>query len=472
MNKVKSNGFFKHSKNYLIAEFFNKGIVFLTIPIFTYLLTPEDYGIISIYAVLISIFIVFMGLNFHTSVARRYHEDEEDFNEFLGTNIVFLIMLNIVLILLFFIFKDSLASFFAIDSNILFIAIIVSSLSVFLQIELSYLQTSQQSKKYVTILVIRNILLTLGAIIWIYLLEDSKYLGKVYSELVIMSIIFIFVIRDLLKLSKFNFNKKFIKYSIGYGVPLIPHTLSGLILLLSDRIIINQISGSYETGLYSFAFNVGMIMSVVVTSFNNAWIPIFYKDLKEKAYSKIQKSAEKYVKIIFAITLFLILFSKEIVIIMADDKYYDALKIVPLILLGFTMVYLYTLYANYAFYRKRTGLISLFTFIAGVINIGLNYLLIPEYGYVAAAWTTLFSYFILFVLHYVNVKFILKENVILLSNILIYLSVLLVGILIYFNIHIENYLLQFTFKIILIIVMLILFFRSEIANLLKGEHTL
>ncbi len=467
MNKVKSNGFFNHSKNYLIAEFFNKGIVFLTIPIFTYLLSPEDYGVISIYAAIISIFIVFMGLNFHTSVARRYHEDTNDFNAFLGFNITFLILLNIVLILIFFMLKEYLATFFAIDSHIFFIAIIVSSLGVFLQVELSYLQTSQQSKKYVTILVIRNILLTLGAIIWIYLLEDNKYLGKIYSELVIMGIIFIFVIRDLLKTSKFKFDKEYIKYSLSYGVPLIPHTLSGLILLQADRIIINQISGSYETGLYSFAFNVGMIMSVFVTSFNNAWIPIFYKDLKENAYNKIQDTSNKYVKIIFIVTLVLILFSKEIVMIMADEKYYDALKIVPIIILGFTMVYLYTLYANYAFYRKKTGLISLFTFIAGIVNVGLNYLFIPEYGYIAAAWTTLFSYFVLFVLHYINVKYILKEKVIRLSNILIQLALLLLFIFIYFNTNIEIYLLELVFRISLIILIAILFFRVEIIKVLK-----
>ena len=458
IKKLKNNNFFNHSKNYLIAEFFNKGIVFLTIPIFTHLLLPEDYGIISIYAVIISIFIVLMGLNIHTSVVRRYHEENDGFNEFLGINIIFLIVINIIFIFLFYLLKNYLASFFGIDSNILFIAIIVSSLSVFLQVELSYLQTSQQSKKYVKILVIRNLLLTLGAIIWIYLLDDNRYLGKVYSEVLIMGVIFIFVFLDLLKIAKFNLNIEHLKYSISYGVPLMVHTLSGLVLLQSDRIIINQISGSYETGLYSFAFNVGMIMSVFVTSFNNTWIPIFYKYLKEKAYVEIQNSVDKYIKIIFIVTLTLVVFSEEIVIIMASEKYYDALKIVPLVIIGFTMVYIYTIFANYAFYRKRTGLISLFTFIAAIINIGLNYLFIPKYGYVAAAWTTLFSYFILFVFHYINVKFVLKENVVQLSKIIFDLIILLLFVLVFVEIEVDEYILQLAIKIFLIAVLIIYFF--------------
>jgi len=471
MSKMKSSGFFNHSKNYLLAEFFNKGILFLTIPIFTYLLSPEDYGIISIYAVVINIFIVLIGLNFHTSVARRYHEEANDFSEFMGSNIIFLSIFNLCIILFLFFIKDSLASFFTIDNNVFFIAIIVSSLSVFLQIELSYLQTSQQSKKYVKILVIRNILLTVGAIVWIFLLEDNKYLGKVYSELLIMSFIFIFVIRDLIKISKFNFDKKFIKYSLAYGLPLIPHTLSGLILLQADRIIINQVAGSYETGLYSFAFNVGMIMSIFVTSFNNAWIPIFYKDLKESAYDKIQSTANKYIKIIFIVALVLILFSKEIVIIMANEKYYDALEIVPIIILGFTFVYLYTLCANYAFYRKKTGLISLFTLIAAVINVFLNYIFIPKYGYIAAAWTTLFSYFILFLLHYGNVKFILKEQTIKLSKILLQLILLFTVIFIYYNVNIKIYILLLLFKVLLILLLSLIFFKTEIKKLLIVQFT-
>ncbi|GAH32940.1 unnamed protein product, partial [marine sediment metagenome] len=73
-------------------------------------------------------------------------------------------------------------------------------------------------------------------------------------------------------------------------------------------------------------------------------------------------------------------------------------------------VFLYTLYGNYSFYRKKTGLISLTTLFAGGINIGLNYWLIPIYGYVAAAYTTLVSYFLLFLFHFLNVKYILKEK--------------------------------------------------------------
>jgi len=216
------------------------------------------------------------------------------------------------------------------------------------------------------------------------------------------------MIYNLVQLSKINFKLEHIKYSIRFGVPLIPHALSGFILAFFDRIIINQLTGSLNTGLYSFAYNVGMLMNIVVMAMNKSWVPIFYENLANKDFKKIDNLAYNYSKYIYFTAIGLILFSKEIVSLMADEKYHTALPIVPIIVIGYVGVFLYTLYGNYSFYRKKTGLISLATLFAGGINIGLNYWLIPIYGYVAAAYTTLISYFLLFLFHFLNVKYILK----------------------------------------------------------------
>jgi O-antigen/teichoic acid export membrane protein len=110
----------------------------------------------------------------------------------------------------------------------------------------------------------------------------------------------------------------------------------------------------------------------------------------------------------------------------------------------------YTMYVNYAFYEKKTYLISIFTIIAGGINIGLNYLWIPQYGYSAAAWTTLVSYLILFLLHYLNVRFIIKFSSI--NSIGKYfidlIPIVMSGYLLYWiNTHEMSYLIQFLIKI-------------------------
>lgn len=473
MNKLKNKdekSLFCHTKNYLIAELFNKGIIFLTIPIFTRLLLPEEYGIISIFGSVIMILNVIMSYNLNITVTRRYHEDYGEFDEFIGTNLIFLLVSNIFFILIAFLLKEQIASLFGIDSIIFFIAVIISALTCVVNIELFYLRASQNSQKYALITVVRGTVLTLGAILWMYLLKENRYLGRVYSQLVTMGFLFLYEMYNLIKISKFKFKLKHLKYSLLFGIPLIPHVFSDFILTQFDRIMINKIIGSGEAGLYSFAYSVGMILLVFIVALNNSWTPIFYKNLKEKKYNEIQNSIEKYSKIIFFIALGLILFSEEIVMLMASQNYYVALRIIPIIILANVAIYLYSLFSNYAFYRKKTGLISLFTFISGLTNIGLNYIFIPKYGYIAAAWTTLVSYVILFVSHYINSKYILKEKVIKLKKIMIDLGILLMIVIGYLSLNIDNYWIEFLVKFFLVTGFVAVVGLEEIKIFLKGNN--
>jgi O-antigen/teichoic acid export membrane protein len=415
--KMKSSSFLNHSKNYLIAEFFNKGLMFLTIPIFTRLLTPDEYGILAVYGSIVTIFTIILGLNFHGSVARYYYEKSNDFNGFLKTNILFLVVFNGVLIPIFYISRNFFGEFFQIGGNLFVIAVIVSILSSFFNIFLASLQASQNSHNYAKTSVFVNSSTIIIAVIWTYFLVENRYYGNVYSQFLVLFSFIIFLLFRFKNIFLNNSNKEYLKYALFFGVPLIPHALSGIVLAQFDRIMINQLIGSFETGIYSFAYNVGLIMNVIVIAMNNSWVPIFYEHLKNNNYYKIQNLAENYSKLIFTIAFALILFGNEIVTLMADNDYFEALSIVPIIIVSYVFVFLYMLYGNYSFYHKKTGLISFNTFLAGFVNIGLNYLFIPKYGYMAAAWTTLVSYVLLFVLHYCNSKYILKENVIGLKNI-------------------------------------------------------
>jgi len=453
--------FFSHAKNYMTAQFFTKAIVFFSIPVFTRLMTPDEYGMISIFTSIIAVATIIMGLNFNGSIVRYYHEDENNFGEFISSNILFLFIFNIVFLIILNHFKNEIASLIEIDLNVFIIAIIVSIFNIPVKIFLSYLQTSKQSKKYSVISASRSLTMIFISVLWVYLLTDKRYLGRMYGQLVVYSLLFIISIFYFIKLGKPKFKLKYIKYSLLYGIPLIPHALSHFILSSFDRIAINQINGSFDTGLYSFAYNVGLIMNVVVIAMNKAWVPIFYDNLKKNNYNRINKIVIKYSKYIFFAAIILVLYSKEIVIIFADEKYYNSLNLVPIIILSYVFVYFYTLFANYSFYRKRTGIISIATLFAGAINVYLNYLFIPRYGYFAAAYTTLFSYMLLFLFHYFNVKFIIKEKIINLKEILYWFLIMMFMILFYFILanYITNYYWLFTLKIILSFINLIILIK-------------
>jgi O-antigen/teichoic acid export membrane protein len=253
------------------------------------------------------------------------------------------------------------------------------------------------------------------SIVWIFLLVSDRHMGVIYATLFVWLAFLLYSIFKLAKMSKFVFKKNYLWYSMVFGLPLLPHALGGYILTYFDRIIIGQLTNMAEVGLYSFAYNVGLIMTIVIASISSAWTPMFFEQMNKKNLAKIEDITRKYAKMVFITALALVLFSREIITILAGVKYHAALEIVPIIILSYVFSFLYGTYLMYSEYRKKTWLISIATVIAAAFNIWLNYLLIPIYGYKIAAYTTFVSYVLLFILHYGTVRFVLKENAIRLS---------------------------------------------------------
>ncbi len=456
--------FISHTKNYLSAGIFTRALSFISVPIFTRLLLPNEYGILAIFSSIISIFDILLGFNIRGAVARYYYEKSNDFAEFLGSNLLLILFFNFFAISLIYLIKDSIANFFVIISYLFLIAILISAFTIPCEMYLAYLQASKQSKKFSLISINKGILSLIVSIIWVYLLKENRYYGQVYSSLLITTVFAVYMIYNLVKLSKLNFKLEHIKYSIRFGVPLIPHAFSGFILAFFDRIIINQLTGSLNTGLYSFAYNVGTVMHIVAMAMNKSWVPIFYQNMANEDFKKIDNLAYNYSKYIYFAAIGLILFSKEIVSLMAAEEYHTALPVVPIIVIGYVGVFLSTLYASYSFYRKKTGLISLATLFAGGINIGLNYWLIPIYGYVAAAYTTLVSYFLLFLFQFLNVKYILKEkDIISIGRVLLNFGWIILSVLVFVftNSYINLIVISLIIKILFVVFIGWMFFIKD-----------
>jgi len=465
--------FVNHAKNYMTAEFFSKGLVFISIPIFTRLMSPEEYGVLSIFLSIISIATIIFSLNFHGAINRYYHEEIKNMGEFITSNLSFIFLFNIILFIIIYIYRIKFSKFINISVNVFTFAIIISILNIPVQMFLSYLQTSKQSKKYFQLTIYKNISTLLLSVLWIYLLNDSRYMGRVYGQFVIYLIFLLIVLYKFFKIGKKRIRIKYIKYSLNFGLPLIPHALSGILLSYFDRLAINQLVGPMNTGLYSFAYNVGMIMNVIVMAMNKAWVPIFYDKFKKNDYSSIDNIVKKYSKYIYISSIFLIFFSREIVMIIADKNYYDSLSIVPIIILSYVLVFFYTLFSNYSFYRKKTFLISIATLGAGLINIVLNYYFIPKYGYEAAAYTTLVSYSFLAIFHFINVKFVLKERMLIVKPLMLdFIYVIFIySIYLYLIYNISNILFLFFIKICLFIISICYLFFKTIKSFYYSQKT-
>ena len=168
--------------------------------------------------------------------------------------------------------------------------------------------------------------------------------------------------------------------------------------------MITWLADSSQTGIYSLVYNFSMIATVITTSLEGVWVPWFYKKLEEKSLKEINIVAKDYINLMTYCLIGVIMVGPEVIKILASYTYWEGIKIIPPVVISNFIIFAYTLYVNIEHYHKKTKGITANTVIAAVTNIILNFLFIPKFGYVAAAYTTLVSYLVSFILHSVKSK--------------------------------------------------------------------
>ncbi|EQB0487692.1 polysaccharide biosynthesis C-terminal domain-containing protein, partial [Cronobacter turicensis] len=255
--------------------------------------------------------------------------------------------------------------------------------------------------------------------------------------------------------------------AIAFSSPLIIHVLSNALLSQVDRLFIAKMLGEGQAGIYSFAYNIGMCILVVVMAWNSSWQPRLYKLLDSNQNEKIVHIINKSSILMLVISFLTILFSKQMVEILADYRYRESFTVVPVILIGNSLIHIYLSYVNFTFYKKKTILVSIGTLLAVTINILLNYLLIPKYGIHGAAWATVVAYLMLAFFHYLIATKMLRSNPISWILLLWYSVILLASY--FFVVYLDSLTLWLSLfiKVITCIFVLIMVMKTKIHNELK-----
>ncbi|MBU3154817.1 oligosaccharide flippase family protein [Clostridium estertheticum] len=385
---------------FTIGTFFIQGISFITMPIFTRMLGTTGFGIVNVYTTWLSVFTTLITLGLLATVNNAKVDFKEKYDEF-ASSILFLATLFAILWFIFaFIFKKQIGNIINLNSILVMCLIIQSFFGFVVDFSNAKLNAEYKYKKFLLISISNAILNTILAIILIYSLKTDKYYGRIGSLLIVAllygTVLYIIAMRKGKKLINF----KYWKYALILSIPAIVHLLSGVILQSVDTVMINSMLGSSAAGIYSFAYKIGMIMYIVWLACNKAWVPWFYENMKEKNYDDIRLKIKYYIALFSVMGFVLIFISPEIGKLMGSSDFYGGLNYVPLIMVGYYFQFLYSIPANLEFYTKNTKLLSLGTLIAALTNVVLNYIMIPRYGAIAATWTTIIAYVILFLYHY------------------------------------------------------------------------
>tara|TARA_B100001245_G_C22880157_1_gene423232 strand:- start:18 stop:1475 length:1458 start_codon:yes stop_codon:yes gene_type:complete len=402
----------KASLWFMIASFFQKGMVALTTPIFTRIMSPDQYGKFMVYMSWYEIVFLFATLNFAAGVYNnamiKFDGDRSGYTSSIQT-------LSFLCTLIVFVIYWSFSDFFnrttGLDTN-LFTLLFLQIL--FMPSILFWSARERFERRYIALVVVTIAMSLLNPVLGILTVinTDSKIVARILGVVVVqVGFGLVFTIIQYGK-GRSLMNLKYWKYALGLGIPLLPHYLSMVVLNNTDRIIIEHFEGEDKAAIYSVAYSAAMMMMVAVTSINATFVPWTYTKLKEKAYSEIGKYANVLLMLVGALCLLLIAFGPEIIMILAPKEYYEAIWVLPPVGLGAFFIFQYSLYANIEFYFERKYFVLVASLSVAIISVGLNWLLIPVYGYLTAGYVTLFTYLLFSVMHYIFMRITLNKEII------------------------------------------------------------
>ena len=392
----------KAGLGYTVANYFVKGLAFLTIPIFARILSTEDYGLYNTYLAYESVLSAFVGLALHVSLKNAKYKFESQYQTYVSSITVLLIASliawEIIGAVLFPLYKDVVGF----PRYIIAALILQCFCTTVLYLYNVHLSLSYSYKKYLLAAAanaIGNCLLSVLLILTGF--KDQRYIGRILGTIIPLLVISICIIGYFWRRSKPSINKAYWKFGLKFSVPLIPHAVSQVILSQFDRIMIRNMVGVAEAGIYSFAYNIYLVIETTKISLDSVWGTWFFEKYHNNEYKTIRKVCTMYILAMFCFSTVVMLISPELIYLLGTNKYFDSkFLVIPITSAGFYS-FLYSISAQVEYYHEKTHFISISTTVAAVINIVLNAIFIKKYGYIAAAYTTEFTYMLYFALHYI-----------------------------------------------------------------------
>ncbi|HFI0793880.1 TPA: oligosaccharide flippase family protein [Streptococcus suis] len=421
MNKGRSNSFVKIGMIYTLSNIVIKGMAFLTTPIFTRLMSQEEFGSFSNISSWANIISIIASLGLYSSISRAKYDYDENIKEYMSTITILGSGFTLIVWLLIEIKMEFWEGIFDMDGLYIRSIMLYSLFTPAVQTLITKHRMYNEYKNVIALTWITLLVSTFASLGVTYVMSN-KLMGRVIGNYAIIAVVDIVFWIYIIFQGK-SFSLRMCKYACTLSLPLLIHELSGVLLNSSDRIIINQLSGAKKAALYSIAYTIAMVITVVLSSLNQAWVPWFFDKMQKNDRESIRTVVPKYMAGFTVGCIGLMIIGPEMVLIFGGKDYLEAMYVIPPVCLAIEIQFAYTLYVNVEFFEKKTTYISLATAGATVINIALNFYAIPRWGYIAAAYTTVIGYLFTFLFHYIVCKKIGYDNLFDKKNLLLNISI-------------------------------------------------
>lgn len=406
IDKIVKSSLFRNAGIYTLTSILNSAIPFFLMPVLTRYMSPNDYGIVAMFAVLLAFVSPFTGLSIHGAIVRQYYEKENiDLPVYITNCLLILICSSGLVFILFYLFAEPISKISSFPKRWLWTVVVVSVAQFITLINLSLWQVQLKSRTYGSYQIAQTIL-NVGLSVWFVVGLGMAWQGRIQAQVLTMLAFGCFGVFLLYRGGwiKFVFSKAYINNALKFGVPLIPHALGGVMMTMTDRFFITNMVGLSATGLYSVGYQIGMIIGIIENSFNQAYVPWLFERLKqdnEAIKVKIVKITYMYFALIMILAVILSWIAPWFLSFFVGEKFSGASVYVFWIAVGYAFSGMYKMVVNYIFYVQKTYILAWVTFTCAALNIPFNYAFIKLNGPVGAAQAATLTFFLSFLLTWI-----------------------------------------------------------------------
>lgn len=473
INKYKNiNITIKAAICFVFCSIIQKSISFITVPIFTRIMSPSEYGIYSTYLSWYSIIIILCSLNMYSCVYINDYSKEksrEKRDKIVVPMLTLSILITFIFFILYLVFHSVLSLYIKLPSIIVYLLFF----QILFEIPVSFWLIEQRFEyKYKNVLLqtlFFSITNSVLGVVFVIVSNNNQSLARVISIVLTQFIIGSIVYFIFFKRSKKIFSTEGWKHILKVQIPLLPHSLSMIVLSASDRIMINSIISSAEAAIYNVAYSIGYITNVIQISLIDALKPQLYNRIKNNNLGTMQSIISSIMIFLFILIGTFLCFAPELMKFMAPDSYMNALYVIPPVAISTFFIFIYNIFSVISFYFEKTKSIMIASVLSAISNIVLNYIFIPKYGFIAAGYTTLASYILLSIFHFIIMRKTCSNNNIepkhLNCKLIFILSIFAIFLSVFFNFIYKLFILRTIF--ILVLISIIFINRIKIINNIK-----
>lgn len=453
---------------FVFCNIVQQGISIITTPVFTRIMTEEEYGIFSVYRTWYNVLVVAITLELvYAPFTNAMVKFEDKKNDFVSSMQSFFVISSVIWIVIFIVFQNFFTELMELPPIALYLMIIHVFTYASMSLWVAKQRFEYHYKKVVGITLSYALLNTALGIVLVLFMENgwfARILSMVISQGILGIILFFINIGNPLKVSPF----KYWKYGIRFGGELLPNSLASLLLDQADRIVIQKMCGETDVAFYSLAYSIATMVNLFKTAITNSFLPWYYRMLKAGEEENVRKRISNLLFLMMFIVSGALLVMPEIVAVMGGNKYAGAINAIPPITISVFYMFLGTMCINTQYYFDKLLFGSITSVVSIVLNFSLNVVFVEKYGYIAAGYTTLVSYAVISISRYLYSLHLLKK----LKRDKLFNNKVVLGLCVYSVILLPCCLLLYQYPvvrygIIFILILLLIVFHKQVEFFIK-----